>query len=499
MSIILKTESLRVEFTSGELRQTTKVALDSLDLEVKVGEVFGFLGPNGAGKTTAINVLLGFVPPFLLPLVPFAYCWAAVAFRERPDSPRSVPAGRSRKLIAYGCNLTMTSTVKAHGMEGSLVPPDWPPLTLDEVETLLSRFPALGAPTRILSVSPRPFSAAGVIATGDSKIFVKRHHRAVRDREGLLEEHRFLAHLLAHGASVPRVIADASGETAIEIGDSVYEVHETPPGIDLYEEAISWTPFRTAEHAHSAGQALARLHLAAQDFVAPARKPRPLVASFTIFAARDPIEAMAHYLGRCRSLSGHKGARVCAAQAIEHLMPFRGELAPLLPALGSLWTHNDLHASNLFWSDRTPDAHATAVIDFGLADRTNAVHDLAHAIERNIVEWLALVQDADQPPAVHFDHLEGLLDGYESVRPLSAEESAALAPMTALCHAEFALSEADYFLGVLHSEERAAMAYDGWLVGHAKWFTGAGGRKLFDALRRRAKGRARRVHAVTAQ
>jgi len=63
MSVILKTEKLRVEFTSHEFRQTTKVALDSLDLEVNAGEVFGFLGPNGAGKTTAINVLLGFVPP----------------------------------------------------------------------------------------------------------------------------------------------------------------------------------------------------------------------------------------------------------------------------------------------------------------------------------------------------------------------------------------------------------------------------------------------------
>ncbi|MGA2785887.1 MAG: ABC transporter ATP-binding protein [Verrucomicrobiota bacterium] len=63
MSIILKTEKLRVEFTSSEFRQSTKVALSGLDLEVNVGEVFGFLGPNGAGKTTAINVLLGFVPP----------------------------------------------------------------------------------------------------------------------------------------------------------------------------------------------------------------------------------------------------------------------------------------------------------------------------------------------------------------------------------------------------------------------------------------------------
>jgi polyether ionophore transport system ATP-binding protein len=35
------------------------LALDSLDLTVGVGEVYGFLGPNGAGKTTTIRVLLG--------------------------------------------------------------------------------------------------------------------------------------------------------------------------------------------------------------------------------------------------------------------------------------------------------------------------------------------------------------------------------------------------------------------------------------------------------
>jgi ABC-2 type transport system ATP-binding protein len=63
MSAILKTENLRVEFSSREFRQATKVALTGLDLEVQAGEVFGFLGPNGAGKTTTMNVLLGFVPP----------------------------------------------------------------------------------------------------------------------------------------------------------------------------------------------------------------------------------------------------------------------------------------------------------------------------------------------------------------------------------------------------------------------------------------------------
>jgi ABC-2 type transport system ATP-binding protein len=35
------------------------LALDSLDLAVKEGEVYGYLGPNGAGKTTTIRLLLG--------------------------------------------------------------------------------------------------------------------------------------------------------------------------------------------------------------------------------------------------------------------------------------------------------------------------------------------------------------------------------------------------------------------------------------------------------
>ena len=35
------------------------LALDSVDLEVEQGEVFGFIGPNGAGKTTTLRILLG--------------------------------------------------------------------------------------------------------------------------------------------------------------------------------------------------------------------------------------------------------------------------------------------------------------------------------------------------------------------------------------------------------------------------------------------------------
>jgi Ser/Thr protein kinase RdoA (MazF antagonist) len=389
--------------------------------------------------------------------------------------------------------MAMSTTVKAHGMDGRLVEPDWPPLNLAEVRALLSKYPRLREPIEILSVSPRPFSAASVVTTAGERVFIKRHHRTVRDAEGLLEEHRFLAHLLDHGAPVLRVFSAAFGETAIEMGEWTYEVHEAPESVDLYKDAQSWTPFRAATHAHSAGQALARLHLASEGFTAPRRKPRPLVASFTIFAARDPSAEMDRYVAARPALMDYLRTRDCRDEALELLAPFHAELLPLLPALQPLWTHNDLHASNLLWSDDGADAQAAAIIDFGLADRTNAIHDLAHVIERNIVEWLVLVEDPAHPEnvPVHLDALHALLAGYESVRPLSDEEAATLAPMAALCHAEFALSETDYLLSVLHSEEQTPMACEGWLVGHARWFRSKGGERLRDALRHWADARPR--------
>jgi ABC-2 type transport system ATP-binding protein len=39
------------------------VAVDGLDLDVRVGECFGLLGPNGAGKTTTVEILEGLLQP----------------------------------------------------------------------------------------------------------------------------------------------------------------------------------------------------------------------------------------------------------------------------------------------------------------------------------------------------------------------------------------------------------------------------------------------------
>jgi len=54
--ITIKTENLTRKFG-------TLTALDSLNLEVNEGEIFGLVGPDGAGKTTTMRLLTGIMDP----------------------------------------------------------------------------------------------------------------------------------------------------------------------------------------------------------------------------------------------------------------------------------------------------------------------------------------------------------------------------------------------------------------------------------------------------
>jgi ABC-2 type transport system ATP-binding protein len=56
MATAIRTEGLTKRYGAT-------LALDSLDLTVEAGEVYGYLGPNGAGKTTTIRLLLGLHRP----------------------------------------------------------------------------------------------------------------------------------------------------------------------------------------------------------------------------------------------------------------------------------------------------------------------------------------------------------------------------------------------------------------------------------------------------
>jgi ABC-type multidrug transport system ATPase subunit len=39
------------------------LAVDHIDLNVGLGDVYGFLGPNGSGKTTTLRMALGLIVP----------------------------------------------------------------------------------------------------------------------------------------------------------------------------------------------------------------------------------------------------------------------------------------------------------------------------------------------------------------------------------------------------------------------------------------------------
>ena len=56
-SLAIATSGLTKRFRGGQ------VAVDSIDLAVPAGCVYGFLGPNGSGKTTTIRMLLGLAFP----------------------------------------------------------------------------------------------------------------------------------------------------------------------------------------------------------------------------------------------------------------------------------------------------------------------------------------------------------------------------------------------------------------------------------------------------
>ena len=54
--IILKTTDLTKKYNN-------RTVVDSLNIEIKRGEIFGLLGPNGAGKSTTMNMICSIVRP----------------------------------------------------------------------------------------------------------------------------------------------------------------------------------------------------------------------------------------------------------------------------------------------------------------------------------------------------------------------------------------------------------------------------------------------------
>jgi len=369
----------------------------------------------------------------------------------------------------------------AHTMQGGSGPADWPRLTVPEVTAVLAHWGLRHDAPRLRWHSPRPLSSAAIVEGAEQALFIKRHAVAVRTAPQLAEEHGFMQHLREQGAAVSRVIAAADGQTAQTLAGWTYEVHALGCGLDLYRDAASWTPFTRAAHAEAAGRALGRLHAASRGYAAPPRATELLVSNDRIIDSPQPLASVRARLVRRPALRAYFAGRPWETQLAQALAPHHSAYLAIAPRLARLWTHNDLHASNLLWSDAGASATVTTIFDFGLCDQTTAVYDLATAIERNAVPWLA-VQAGVAAPA-RLDLVTGLLTGYLAERSLDADERAALTAVLPIVHLGYALTEIDYFQGITHSRQDADLAYEAFLLGHCDWFLMPPGRALLAHVR----------------
>jgi Ser/Thr protein kinase RdoA (MazF antagonist) len=373
----------------------------------------------------------------------------------------------------------MNTDHRVQGLDNDAVVADWPAISGTELAWLRGHYPALDGECRVLWHSPRPFSAAALVACGSRRCFVKRHHVSVRTAEVLTEEHRFIAHLAAAGLPVVQVLHAHDGATAIAHGDWTWELHAEGDGHDLYRDSPSWTPLDDVAQARTAGAMLARLHAAAASYHAPQRSTHLLVARDDLIRAHDPLALLKRELPDRPALAGYLSRQRWAHDLQRAVLPWHAAVVERLAAEPVLWGHNDWHVSNLLWHGHGATATIGTVFDFGLASPTSALFDLATAIERNAIAWL---DAGGEGPVAHADIALALLAGYRQVRPLAAAQVHLLADLLPVVHLDFALSEVEYFQGVTGSPANADVAYHTFLLGHADWFASRPGRALLDAL-----------------
>jgi ABC-2 type transport system ATP-binding protein len=96
------------------------LAVDSLSMKVRKGEIFGFLGPNGAGKSTTIKMVMGLFHPTS----------GSAFINGQPAGPDSVDLRRDigflPERISFYDNLTPIQTLNFYcelrGVDKSVVP-----------------------------------------------------------------------------------------------------------------------------------------------------------------------------------------------------------------------------------------------------------------------------------------------------------------------------------------------------------------------------------------
>ena len=282
-------------------------------------------------------------------------------------------------------------TLKAHGLDGSLVEPDWAPLTLAELRPLIACFPQLGEPMETVFASPRPLSAAGRGAhSGAAGLRQTAYAFCARPRRP------------ARRASLPAAPRGTRRVCAACAAERVGRNRDAKPASGP-TKCMSLPPEPTCTATRSRGRHSnappmrtrpARLW---PGCILPRRASMRRGGNLSRWSpasrsscGEDPQAALEHYLARSAVISGSRRCAAMRNRSPASARAVSSRIATVAQAHPSaLDAQRSARLESVLERCRRTTPRATAIIDFGLADRTNAVHDLAHAIERNIVEWLA--------------------------------------------------------------------------------------------------------------
>ena len=215
-----------------------------------------------------------------------------------------------------------------------------------------------------------------------------------------------LDHLAARECPVPRTIHDRDGKLFRLREDKAVALIEFLPGVSVSEPTVA--------QARAVGEALARMHLAVADF--PGERANAMgVAEWQRLAAE------------------------CGPEGLRSIDPLLADLVSReLPLLAARWP-DDLPRS-VIHADLFPDNvlmlgnRVTGLIDFYFACNDLTAYDVAVAH----AAWCF----GDGGHRFRADLSTALLEGYESLRPLSADERAALPLLARGAAMRFALSRA---------------------------------------------------------
>lgn len=372
----------------------------------------------------------------------------------------------------------MTSELNnlGHGMGTELEAKDWAHISLRDLTQLQTHYVELQGHIEILWHSPRPFSSALLLTVNNATFFVKRSHQSFRSVHDLLQEHALIQYLAKHAIPVAELLFSTQQLSAVGIADWSYEVYQHAKGQDIYANQMSWKPFFYPQHASKTGQLLAQLHQVVQDFSPQqGRDARYLVSNQCLLESDDMVDAIHQRIQSSPKLRQYFAKRVLDTVLLQRIAQIHGQIQPAMQRAAKIWTHNDLHSSNLFWSDASAHAEISTVIDFGLCDRNSALYDLAVTIERNFIDWLAL--PFGKQIAIDWAGLQAFMQAYLADNPMLPDLDI-LPELLKIVHVDFALSELEYFIGISKNVKHADAAYEDWLIAHTAWFCSAQGERF---------------------